>query len=107
MSKDPYKIFSVLMNLEGSIQLYNSANQVYRKNKGRKQEYFRWSINYHKGRIEVFAKSINIEGTPEEISSKDIPIIKELLNYPPYLQYLGINKQKRVKHHEKEIPFYI
>ena len=82
------KIFTVLMNLEGSIQLWKAGIQAFERSKGRNKDYFGGSIKYHKEMIHFLAASVNITGSVEEIASKKIPVIKELLDYPPYLEYL-------------------
>ena len=82
------KIFTVIMNLEGSIQLWKSGIQAFERSKGRKKDYFGSSVKYHKEKIELLASSVNMKGSVEEIASEEIPVIKELLHYPPYLEYL-------------------
>lgn len=106
------KIFTVLMNLEGSIQLWKGGIQAFERSKGRKKDYFGSSIKYHKEKIELLAASINIKGSVEEIASKKIPVIKELLDYPPYLEYLKKSGEEKWEEYEdrreeSHHPYYI
>ena len=106
------KIFTVLMNLEGSIQLWKAGIQAFERSKGRNKDYFRGSIKYHKEMIEFLAASINIKGSVEEIASEKIPVIKELLDYPPYLEYLKKPGEKEWKEDDDSSershhPYYI
>lgn len=98
MTEERYNLFSVLMRLEGSIQLYNSALQVQKGSNKKYKDYYNRKMNYHKEMIEVFSRVIKIEGTPEDIASKEIPIVMPLLDYPPYLEYL--KKYKTEKTHD-------
>jgi len=88
MAYNEVTLFSVLMRMEGSIQLYNSGRQVQKLSDEKYKKYYNRHINYHKEMIEVFSKIISVKGTAEEISSKEIPIIDSLLGFPPYLEYL-------------------
>ena len=106
------KIFTVLMNLEGSIQLWKAGIQAFERSKGRNKDYFGSMIKYHKEMIEFLAASVNITGSVEEIASKKIPVIKELLHYPPYLEYLKKpGEEKWEEYHdrreESHHPYYI
>jgi hypothetical protein len=42
------KIFTVIMNLEGSIQLWKAGIQAFERSKGRNKDYFGSMIKYHK-----------------------------------------------------------
>tara|TARA_R110000851_G_scaffold41306_1_gene103752 strand:+ start:76 stop:456 length:381 start_codon:yes stop_codon:yes gene_type:complete len=95
------KIFTVLMNLEGSIQLWRSGIQAFEMSKGRKKDYFGSSIKYHKDKIELLATYLNIKGSVEEIASSKIPVIKGLLHYPPYLEYLKESGEKEREEREE------
>lgn len=106
------KIFTVLMNLEGSIQLWKSGIYAFERSKGRKKDYFGSSIKYHKEKIELLAGCVNIKGSVEEIASDEIPVIKELLDYPPYLEYLKKPGEKEWKEYYRSSersrhPYYI
>ncbi len=90
-SKMPYNeasLFTALVRMEGSIQLYNSGKQVYELSNEKYKKYYSRRINYHKEMISALSKIISVKGTVEEISSKEIPIIDSLLEFPPYLEYL-------------------
>ena len=104
-------IFTTIMSLEGSIQLWKSGIQAFEMSKGRAKDYYGMSIKYHKERIEILASSVNIKGSVEEISSKEIPVIKELLDYPPYIEYLKTQDEEKLEEHEDSYgeshhPFY-
>ena len=106
------KIFTVLMNLEGSIQLWKSGIHAFERSKGRKKDYFGSSIKYHKEKIELLAAYVNIKGSVEEIASEEFPVIKELLHYPPYLEYLKKPGEKEWKEYDDSSersrhPYYI
>ena len=101
-----FKIFTVIMNLEGSIQLWKSGIYAFERSKGRKKDYFGSSIKYHKEKIELLSASVNIKGPVEEIASSEIPIIKELLHYPPYLEYLKKPEEKEWKEYDGSREIY-
>ena len=92
-----FKIFTDLMNLEGSIQLWKCGIQAFERSKGRRKDYYGTSIKYHNNKIELLAASVNIKGSVEEIASSEIPLIKELLDYPPYLEYLKKPEEREWK----------
>lgn len=102
MTDERYKLFTVLMRLEGAIQLYKGASQVKEGCDKKYKNYYSRNMNYQKEMIEVFSKIIKIEGTPEDISSKEIPIVLPLLDYPPYLEYLKTSKEEKLEEEKRE-----
>lgn len=102
------KLFAVLMRLEGSVQLYKSGLQVQEQATKKYKDYYLRNVMFHKEMIELYSKMLKWETTPEEIVKNKFPVIDQLLDFPPYLEYLkGIDQPKKTRSEKQDLPFYI
>ena len=103
-----FELFSVLLSLEGSVQLYKSGMQVQEYATRKYRDFYLRKSMFHKEMIEVYSKILNWESTPDEIADNEFPIVRKLLNFPPYLEYLKKSHEVQRSFEEKEdLPFYI